>query len=159
MITSSGPDWVAQRGRGAVRHVLALDDRDPTVGGDGEDAVGLQVEIARAAAQVDRVALAPVLDMEADRPALIVIHSGIHREEQPAAAVAERRAEPVEAAHWPLRVFEGEGDLVPPGIVAAGGEAGALETALLARTGDLGLAPRRRRLRLGLAAGQHQTCK
>src|SRR5436190_16096819 len=49
-----------------------------TVSSHEEDAVWKQMEIAAARAAVDRMKLAPVLDHQADRRALLVEHAAIH---------------------------------------------------------------------------------
>ena len=107
------------------------------------------MEIAGAAAAVDRVALAPLRDIEADRAARLVIHAGVHREAQAAGARAELGLQRREAAQAAVAAVEEEGDLVAAAVVAAEREGRAFEVAPLAgRGGRLG-----RRRRAPAAAG------
>jgi hypothetical protein len=114
---------------------LAGQDGDPTVRIDGEDAVGLQVEIAGAVTAVEGAALAALLDIEADGFANAVIHAGIHREAEGLAALAQMLAKRGQAAERLAAGIEHQLDPVFTAAIAAGGEAGPFERDELTRAG------------------------
>ena len=67
--------------------------------------------------------LAPLLDIEADRHADIVVHARVHREQELAAARAESRLELVETPQGPVRIVDEQLELMRARVVAADGEA------------------------------------